>query len=105
MVLTGYPVEDLALRQTFRDASKAALAKLAEDLRDYGDMVIVVGYLDESAQRRPQNAVAIIYQGQILAKYIKNNLIKYLLNALLIILLFSVGFALYFVIAFNIQIF
>jgi len=77
MVLTGYPVEDLALRQTFRDASKAALAELAEDLRDYGDMVIVVGYLDESAQRRPQNAVAIIYQGQILAKYIKHHLPNY----------------------------
>jgi len=77
MVLTGYPVEDLALRQTFRDASKAALAKLAEDLRDYGDMVIVVGYLDESAQRRPLNAGAIIYQGQILAKYIKHHLPNY----------------------------
>jgi NAD+ synthase (glutamine-hydrolysing) len=77
MVLTGYPVEDLALRQTFRDASKASLAKLAEDLRDYGDMVIVVGYLEESAQRRPQNAVAIIYQGQILAKYIKHHLPNY----------------------------
>ena len=77
MVLTGYPVEDLALRQTFRDASKASLAKLAEDLRDYGDMVIVVGYLDESAQRRPQNAVAIIYKGQILAKYIKHHLPNY----------------------------
>jgi NAD+ synthase (glutamine-hydrolysing) len=77
MVLTGYPVEDLALRQTFRDASKAALAKLAEDLRDYGDMVIVVGYLDESAQRRPQNAVAIIYQGHIVAKYIKHHLPNY----------------------------
>ena len=77
MVLTGYPVEDLALRQTFRDASKAALAKLAEDLRDYGDLVIVVGYLEESAQHRPQNAVAIIYQGQILAKYIKHHLPNY----------------------------
>ena len=77
MVLTGYPVEDLALRQTFRDASKAALAELAEDLRDYGDMAIVVGYLDESAQRRPQNAVAIIYKGQILAKYIKHHLPNY----------------------------
>jgi NAD+ synthase (glutamine-hydrolysing) len=77
MVLTGYPVEDLALRQTFRDASKAALEKLAEDLRDYGDLVIVVGYLDESAQRRPQNAVAIIYQGQIMAKYIKHHLPNY----------------------------
>jgi NAD+ synthase (glutamine-hydrolysing) len=77
MVLTGYPVEDLALRQTFRDASKAALSKLAEDLRNYGDMAIVVGYLEESAQRRPQNAVAIIYQGQILAKYIKHHLPNY----------------------------
>ena len=32
MVLTGYPVEDLALRASFIEASRAALAELATDL-------------------------------------------------------------------------
>ena len=32
MVMTGYPVEDLALRQTFRVASKAAVLDVADRL-------------------------------------------------------------------------
>ncbi len=77
MVLTGYPVEDLALRQSFRSASKAALAALAARLVDYGEIVSVVGYLEESANKRPQNAVAIIYRGQVVATYIKHHLPNY----------------------------
>ncbi len=34
MMLTGYPVEDLALRGSFVDASVAALHQLAADLAD-----------------------------------------------------------------------
>ena len=77
MVLTGYPVEDLALRQSFRSASKQALASLAARLVDYGEIVSVVGYLEESANKRPQNAVAIIYRGQVVATYIKHHLPNY----------------------------
>ena len=77
MVLTGYPVEDLANRATFRLASKAALATLATKLGDFGDLVSIVGYLDESPSRRPQNAVAVIYHGQVLATYIKHHLPNY----------------------------
>ena len=36
MVLTGYPVEDLALRPSFQDASRAALLALARYLREDG---------------------------------------------------------------------
>mgnify|MGYP000557119989 FL=1 len=36
MVMTGYPVEDLALRQTFRVASKAAVLDVADRLADLG---------------------------------------------------------------------
>ncbi len=53
MVLTGYPVEDLANRATFRKASKTALIALATKLEDYGDLVSVVGYLEESGSHRP----------------------------------------------------
>ena len=77
MVLTGYPVEDLANRATFRAASREALAALAVKLEDYGDLVSIVGYLEESASRRPQNAVAVIHRGQVVARYIKHHLPNY----------------------------
>ena len=45
MVITGYPVEDLALRKTFRSASKAAITQLARDLTvdGNGELLAVVG--------------------------------------------------------------
>jgi len=75
MVLTGYPVEDLALRSTFRQASKKAIAEIAPQLPP--DLVAIIGYLDESADGKPQNAVALIHQGKILATYIKHHLPNY----------------------------
>ncbi len=77
MVLTGYPVEDLANRATFRQASKQALEMLAKKLEDYGDLVSIVGYLEESASHRPQNAVAVIHRGAVVARYIKHHLPNY----------------------------
>ena len=77
MVLTGYPVEDLAMRSTFRAASKAAINSVAQSLADYGDLVSIVGYLEESSTKRPQNAVAVIHRGEIVATYIKHHLPNY----------------------------
>lgn len=77
MILTGYPVEDLALRATFRSASQSALTELAHQLIDCGDVVSVVGYLDESEGRQPQNAVAFIHHGQVVASYKKHHLPNY----------------------------
>jgi len=79
MVITGYPVEDLALRHTFRVASKRAVAELATRLASegLGHVVAVVGYLDESANKKPQNAAAVIYQGEVVAHYIKHHLPNY----------------------------
>ena len=77
MILTGYPVEDLANRATFRAASKTALHELTKKLEDFGDLVLIVGYLDESLNRRPQNAVAVIYRGEVVATYIKHHLPNY----------------------------
>ena len=75
MVLTGYPVEDLALRSTFRSASKKALAEIAPQLPR--ELAAVVGYLEESSDGKPQNAVALIHGGKILARYIKHHLPNY----------------------------
>ena len=71
MIVTGYPVEDLALRPSFQDASIAAVEKIASQIT--GDIVAVVGYLD----RGPQNAVAVIHEGKIKARYVKRHLPNY----------------------------
>jgi NAD+ synthase (glutamine-hydrolysing) len=79
MVLTGYPVEDLALRASFRSASKSALAQLVSTLPP--SIVSVVGYLDESSDSTtlgaPQNKVAIIYESKVVATYTKRHLPNY----------------------------
>lgn len=74
MVLTGYPVEDLALRPSFQSASKSALEELARTLRP--EIVSIVGYLDHR-NGAPQNMVAVIYGGAVKARYAKCHLPNY----------------------------
>jgi NAD+ synthase (glutamine-hydrolysing) len=74
MVLTGYPVEDLALRPSFQVASKSALAALASELDK--KIVSVVGYLDQ-VDGKPQNMVAVIAEGEVKARYAKCHLPNY----------------------------
>jgi len=91
MMLTGYPVEDLALRSSFVEASRTALAELATALaRDgHGDLPVVVGYLDHAPYSHapyglpevnrplPQNCAAVLHQGQVKARYAKHHLPNY----------------------------
>ena len=74
MVLTGYPVEDLALRPSFQVASKSALESLARQINP--QIVSIVGYLDHLAGR-PQNMVAVITGGAVKARYAKCHLPNY----------------------------
>ena len=74
MVLTGYPVEDLALRPSFQIASQKAIAELASSLT--GEIVAIVGYLDQ-VNGSPQNMVAVISGGAIKARYAKCHLPNY----------------------------
>lgn len=88
MALTGYPVEDLALRSSFVEASRAALRALAARLADegFGRLPVIVGYLDrsETAQPKygqpagaPQNAGAVLYGGEVVLTYAKHHLPNY----------------------------
>jgi NAD+ synthase (glutamine-hydrolysing) len=71
MIVTGYPVEDLALRPSFQAASIRAVQEIAASIA--GDIVAIVGYLDQG----PKNAVAIIHNGKIVATYVKRHLPNY----------------------------
>ncbi|MFB6987649.1 NAD+ synthase [Streptomyces sp. NPDC056304] len=88
MMLTGYPVEDLALRSSFVEASRQALRALAARLEaeGFGELPVVVGYLDrsETAQPRygqpagaPQNAAAVLHHGQVALAFAKHHLPNY----------------------------
>jgi NAD+ synthase (glutamine-hydrolysing) len=88
MALTGYPIEDLAFRASFVEASTAAVRSLAErlDTAGLGDCPVLVGYLgrdpaqDERVGRpkgSPQNAAAILHQGKVKACYAKHHLPNY----------------------------
>jgi NAD+ synthase (glutamine-hydrolysing) len=88
MMITGYPVEDLALRPSFQDASRRALAQLAQDLvnQGLGEIVVIVGYLDriDDAQHQlglpkgaPQNTAAFLHRGEVKGRYAKHHLPNY----------------------------
>jgi NAD+ synthase (glutamine-hydrolysing) len=88
LAVTGYPPEDLVLRRSFIDASRAAINEVAARLRDagLGDVAVVTGYVDRcpNAMPRvgrpagePQNAAAFIHGGTVLARYAKHHLPNY----------------------------
>lgn len=89
MVLTGYPVEDLALRPSFQQASRAAVEELAGQLAldGHGSLTCIVGYLDHlddagsarvgEPRRRPVNAAAVIRDGAVQSRYVKHHLPNY----------------------------
>ncbi|MFG2528923.1 NAD+ synthase [Streptomyces sp. NPDC048516] len=88
MALTGYPVEDLALRPSFVEASRDTLRTLAGRLasQGMGDLPVIVGYLDRGAQAKPrygrpagapQNAAAVLYRGEVALTFAKHHLPNY----------------------------
>ncbi|HCA85162.1 MAG TPA: NAD+ synthase [Streptomyces sp.] len=88
MALTGYPVEDLALRSSFVTASRDALHALAARLgaEGMGEVPVVVGYLDRSETARPrlgrpagapQNAAAVLHRGGVALTFAKHHLPNY----------------------------
>src|SRR3954464_994962 len=103
MTLTGYPPEDLVLRESFATASEQAVVDLAADLerQGLGGVAVVVGYLahtqgvgpapvdqlptdeddrpgDANPRRgAPRNAAALLYGGEVVVRYYKRHLPNY----------------------------
>ena len=88
MFITGYPIEDLALRPSFQAASRATVEVLAEQLvaDGHGALPVVIGYLDridDAADRlgrprgAPVNSAAVLQHGRIVARYDKHHLPNY----------------------------
>lgn len=78
MVLTGYPIEDLALRKDFQEASMSAISKLAVDLETdgNGEVHVIVGYLDVGTAG-PTNSAAVLHRGNVVGTYAKHFLPNY----------------------------
>ena len=88
MMLTGYPVEDLALRASFVDASIAALHAVASRLaaEGLGGIAVVTGYLDRRADMAPRtglpagaplDAAALLHGGRVVITSAKHHLPNY----------------------------
>ena len=88
MMLTGYPVEDLALRASFIDASIDALSATAARLADQGlgGIAVVTGYLGRHVGPPPrygqpaegaQNAAALLHGGRVVVTSAKHHLPNY----------------------------
>ncbi|WP_327676493.1 NAD+ synthase [Kitasatospora sp. NBC_00458] len=88
MALTGYPVEDLALRRSFVEASRSGLVELAGRLaaEGLGEVPVVVGYLGRSEQASPrfgrpagspQNCAAVLHRGGVVTRFAKHHLPNY----------------------------
>ncbi len=88
MMLTGYPVEDLALRASFVNASIATLRAVADRLAadGLGGLAVVAGYLDRRADLAPRtglpagaplDAAALLYAGEVAVTSAKHHLPNY----------------------------
>lgn len=79
MTITGYPIEDLALRDSFARAADRAVEDLAARLVEagLGEVVVVLGTLGRSASGRATNRALVLHRGQVVAHYDKHHLPNY----------------------------
>ena len=100
MTLTGYPAEDLVLRESFAAASERTLVELAGTLQEQGlgGIAVVVGYLAHTTgtapgdappigddrpgdanprHGAPRNAAALLHGGRVVVRYWKRHLPNY----------------------------
>lgn len=75
MAVTGVPVEDLALRDSFVDASRNTVDDIADrlDRVGLGEQAVIIGYLDHGAEfglpdAGPVNAAAVVHQGEVISR-------------------------------------
>ncbi|WEV72957.1 NAD+ synthase [Bifidobacterium sp. ESL0790] len=83
MTLTGYPIEDLALRATFRKAAAAKADQLAQTLEKegLGELYVVVGTVGSTLggvdDAKPTNRLVVLHGGAVWSTYDKHFLPNY----------------------------
>lgn len=90
LALTGYPIEDLALRDNFLASATRHVAEFARllEVAGMGELVVVLGHpdgphpvaSDPTAPHQParaHNAASVLYQGRVEATYAKHHLPNY----------------------------
>ena len=90
LALTGYPIEDLALRNNFLALSRDAVAHFAHELaaRGLGDMAVILGHPDGPIEHddsattlhqpaRAHNCASVLSHGAVVATYAKHHLPNY----------------------------
>lgn len=79
MTITGYPIEDLALRDSFARAADRTLHDVAATLvaRGLGDLVVVLGTLGRNGVGRATNRAVVLHDGAVVATYDKHHLPNY----------------------------
>lgn len=90
LALTGYPVEDLALRDNFLEISTQAVSQFALHLeaRGCGDLVVILGHPDgphatttsatgPHQPARARNCASVLHRGTVHATYAKHHLPNY----------------------------
>ena len=90
LALTGYPIEDLALRDNFLASATRHVAEFARllEVAGMGELVVVLGHpdgphpvaSDPTAPHQParaHNAASVLYQGRVQATYAKHHLPNY----------------------------
>ena len=73
LAITGYPPEDLLLKDSFVDANQRGLQEVAAAT---GDVLAVVGFVD-AGRDRIYNAAALCHRGRVVAVYRKHLLPNY----------------------------
>jgi NAD+ synthase (glutamine-hydrolysing) len=74
--LTGYPPEDLLLREAFYDRTRDALEALREQSRQWPGLHVVVGHPVSSGGRR-FNTASVLCEGRLVGEYHKRELPNY----------------------------
>ncbi|GAA2222311.1 NAD+ synthase [Herbiconiux moechotypicola] len=90
MVVSGYPIEDLAQRPSFLAAAHARVERLAQELAEagLGEVPVIVGHPDGPFEPRllgtsnaptaiAQNAASVLQGGRVVARYAKHHLPNY----------------------------
>lgn len=79
MTVTGYPIEDLALRDSFARGAQEGLEHIAAGLtaRGLDDVVVMLGTLGRNPAGRPTNQAVVLRGGTVVARYDKHHLPNY----------------------------